>query len=248
MVDPRLEVIGRRLSKVDKILAIASGKGGVGKSVISSALALSLRGMGRRVGLLDLDLTSPSTHLILGVDGLRPIEDMGIIPPRVHGLSYMSIVLFSPEEPIPLRGVDISNAMVELLAITRWEDLDYLIVDMPPGIGDEVLDTIRLMGRSFFLLVSTPSPLALETVRKLLYLLLELKAPIVGVIENMAKRPTNEVKRRLEELGVAHLGAIGYDPRLEEALGHVDRLMRTRFMEDIGKLAGKVESRLHKGS
>lgn len=201
--------------------------------------------MGRRVGLLDLDLTSPSTHLILGVDGLQPIEDKGIIPPRVHGLSYISVILFSPEEPIPLRGVDISNAMIELLAITRWEDLDYLIVDMPPGIGDEILDTIRLMGRSFFLLVSTPSPLTLETVRKLLFLLLELKAPIVGVIENMATRPTNEVKRRLEKLGVAHLGAIGYDPGLEEALGHVDRLMRTKFAMDVVKLAEEVEKRLH---
>ncbi len=203
--------------------------------------------MGRRVGLLDLDLTSPSTHLILGVDGLQPIEDKGIIPPRVHGLSYISIVLFSPEELIPLRGVDISNAIIELLAITRWEDLDYLIVDMPPGIGDEVLDIIRLMGRSFFLLVSTPSPLALETVGKLLFLLLELKAPILGVVENMATKPTSEVKRRLEELEVAYLGAIGYDPELDDALGHVDRVMRTRFMEDVGKLAGEVESRLHKG-
>lgn len=201
--------------------------------------------MGRKVGLLDLDLTSPSTHIILGVDSLQPIEDKGIIPPRVHGLSYMSVILFSPEEPIPLRGVDISNAMVELLAITRWEDLDYLIVDMPPGIGDEILDTIRLMGRPFFLLVSTPSPLALETVRKLLFLLLELKAPIVGIIENMATRPTNEVKRHLEELGVAHLGAIGYDPELEEALGHVDRLMRTKFAMDVVKLAEEVEKRLH---
>lgn len=201
--------------------------------------------MGRRVGLLDLDLTSPSTHLILGVDGLRPVEDMGIIPPRVHGLSYISVILFSSEEPIPLRGVDISNAMVELLAITRWEDLDYLIVDMPPGIGDEVLDMIRLIGSSSFLLVSTPSPLTLETVRKLLILLLELKAPIVGVVENMATKPTDEIKRCLGELGVTYLGAIRYDPRLEEAFGHVDRLMRTKFAMDVVKLAEEVEKRLH---
>lgn len=230
---------------MDRVLAVASGKGGVGKSVISSTLALALSGMGRRVGLLDLDLTGPSTHLILGVDGLRPIEDKGIIPPRVHGLSYMSVVLFSPEEPIPLRGVDISNAIVELLAITRWKDLDYLIVDMPPGIGDEVLDVIRLMDSSYFLLVSTPSPLAQETVRKLLLLLLELKAPILGVVENMAMETTEGVKRSLEELGVTYLGAIGYDPELDEALGHMDKLMRTKFAMDVVKLAEEVERRIH---
>jgi len=246
LVDPRLEVLGRRLSAVDEVIAVASGKGGVGKSVISTTIALALRGMGRRVGLLDLDLTGPSTHLILGVEGVRPVEDRGIIPPKLHGISYMSVIFFSMDQPVPLRGADISNAIIELMAITRGGDLDYLVVDMPPGIGDEVLDVVRLMGGSHFLLVSTPSPLAIETVGKLLSLLLELKVPILGVVENMVTRPTAGVKGRLEVLGVPYLGAIGYDPELDEALGDVERLMGTRFARDVERLAEEVERRLNK--
>ncbi len=247
MADPRLALIGRRLSGVENIVAVTSGKGGVGKSVLASTLSLKLRERGRSVGLLDLDFTSPSTHTILGARGLQPEEDRGIIPPRLHGLSYMSVTFYSSERPVLLRGFDVSNAIIELLAITRWGELDYLIIDMPPGIGDETMDLLRLVKDASSLLVSTPSILALETVKKLLSLLLGLRATIIGVVENMAPHPSKRFKEELEALGVPYLRAIGHDPGLEEALGDVERMMRTRFAMEVGMLAEEVEKRLNRG-
>lgn len=241
MTDPRLEVIGRRLADVGKIVAVSSGKGGVGKSVIATTLALSLNRRGFRVGLLDLDFTSPSTHLILGVEDLRPIEEKGIIPPTAHGLRYMSIVYYAVDQPAPLRGVDISNAIIELLAVIQWGDLDYLVVDMPPGISDAALDMIRLIRNVKFLLVTTPSVVAFETVRKLIALLQKLNVPVVGVIENMVMNPLSRIHENFEMLGVHCLGAINYDCELEQTLGNVDELLKTRFAKAIDVITSKVE-------
>jgi ATP-binding protein involved in chromosome partitioning len=156
MSDPRLAVIERRFDKVGKVIAVSSGKGGVGKSMVATCLALNLRDQDYKVGLLDLDFTSPATHVILGVEGLYPEEECGIIPPLAHGLRYMSITHYSLDKPAPLRGADVSNAIIELLAIIRWEELDYLVVDMPPGIGDATLDTIRLVPKLEFVVITTP--------------------------------------------------------------------------------------------
>ncbi|GAG44776.1 unnamed protein product, partial [marine sediment metagenome] len=117
---------------------------------------------------LDLDLYGPSSHIILGMNDFNfPKEDKGIIPPKINGINFMSIVYFSEDKPSPFRGVDITNIIIELLAITQWGELDYLIIDMPPGIGNEVLDVIRYIKKSEFLVVSTPSKVAMGTVGKL---------------------------------------------------------------------------------
>jgi ATP-binding protein involved in chromosome partitioning len=237
MSDPRIAVIEKRFQDVGRVIAVTSGKGGVGKSMVATTLALSLVQMGHRVGLLDLDFTSPSTHVIMGVEGLYPEEDYGIVPPLAHGLKYMSIVHYSAEEPTPLRGEDVSNAIIELLAITRWQELDYLIIDMPPGIGDATLDTIRLMPRIEFIVVTTPSRVAYESVKRLLLLLRDLKKPVIGVLENMVMRPSGYVRSEVESLGLIYMGAIDYDEELEETIGSPDRLMKTRFGKGVGKLA-----------
>ena len=241
MTDPRLEIIGRRLEKIDKIIAVSSGKGGVGKSMVASALALSLKEKGHRVGLLDLDFTSPSTHVILGVEGLLPEEEYGIIPPLAHGLRYMSITYYSLDKPAPLRGADVSDAIIELLAITRWGELDHLIIDMPPGLGDATLDMIRLIDGIQFLVVTTPSRLAYETVRKLLTLLSRLKVPVMGVVENMVMKPSGYIKKQATEDGTAYLGTIEFDPELEDALGDVGRLSETRFTSSVHRLLPQLE-------
>jgi ATP-binding protein involved in chromosome partitioning len=237
MSDPRIAVIEKRFQDVGRVIAVTSGKGGVGKSMVATTLALSLVQMGHRVGLLDLDFTSPSTHVIMGVEGLYPEEDYGIVPPLAHGLKYMSIVHYSAEEPTPLRGEDVSNAIIELLAITRWQELDYLIIDMPPGIGDATLDTIRLIPRIEFIVVTTPSRVAYESVKRLLLLLRDLKKPVIGVLENMVMRPSGYVRSEVESLGLIYMGAIDYDEELEETIGSPDRLMKTRFGKGVGKLA-----------
>jgi ATP-binding protein involved in chromosome partitioning len=241
MADPRVEVIDRRLAGVARIVAISSGKGGVGKSVVATALALSLGRKGKRVGLLDLDFTSPSTHLILGAEDLKPVEDRGIVPPVVHGVSYMSIVYYSADEPAPLRGSDVSDAIIELLAITRWGALDFLVIDMPPGIGDAALDVIRLIRRIEFLVVSTPSKIAYGTVRKQLELLKRLSVPVIGVVENMVMARSPYIKAKVESEGIPYLGSIAYDPELEGALGDVEKLESTEVFRSVSRIASSIQ-------
>src|SRR4030043_1280565 len=177
MVDPRTSIINERLKRISRIIAVSSGKGGVGKSLVATTLALTLAKKGCKVGLFDLDFTSPSTHTILGAKNAQPTEDKGLVPPTVQGLEYMTLIYYTSDQPAPLRGTDTSNALIELLAVTRWSKLDYLIIDMPPGIGDAVLDLIRLVNRIEFIIVTTPSLLAFETVKKQVALLRALKMP-----------------------------------------------------------------------
>ncbi len=240
MSDPRIDIIDQRLEKIDKIVAVSSGKGGVGKSVVASTLALNLRDKGYKVGLFDLDFTSPSTHIILGVTGLYPEEEYGIIPPNAHNMKYMSITYYSLDKPAPLRGVDMSEAIIEVLAITLWGELDYLVIDMPPGLGDATLDMIRFVKDVNFLVVTTPSKVAYETVRKQLILLKELHVPMIGVVENMQMKQSDFVKNQLE--GVApYLGVIDYDPDLEDCFGDVEKIMKSDFYSSIEKIITYLE-------
>ena len=125
-LDPRPAVIEKRLSDVKRVLAVTGGKGGIGKSMVASTLALVLREAGHCVGLLDLDFTGPCDHIILDIQGPFPEEVFGLVPPEVHGLRFMSVTHFVGEAPAPLRGEDVSNALIELLCITQWGDLDFL--------------------------------------------------------------------------------------------------------------------------
>jgi len=239
MVDPRLSIINERLKDVRNIIAVSSGKGGVGKSLTASILALALVKRGYKVGFFDLDFSSPSTHIILGVEGLCPKEEKGIVPPEVHGLKYMSIIYYSGEYASPLRGADVSNALIELLSITRWEKLDFLIVDMPPGIGDATLDLIRLIKNIKFLVVTTPSQLAFETVRKLVNLLKELQVPVIGIVENMKMNNSDAIQQQIQNLGVSYLGEIHFDTKIEEAIGNVDKLLKTSFAQKLNEILSK---------
>jgi len=240
-MDPRLSIIEKRLANIGRIITVASGKGGVGKSLIASTLALSLSEKGYKVGLLDLDFQGPSAHVILGARRAYPKEDKGVVPPEVHGVRFMSIVYYVGDEPSPLRGEDISNALIELLAITQWKRLDFLVIDMPPGIGDQTLDLIRFMSRSEFLVVTTPSKVALETVRKLLKLLKELRIPIRGVIENMKSIQSSWVKEQIDALGVPFLGEIAFDKNLEDSIGNADKLLETNFANDLEEILPKLQ-------
>ena len=240
-MDVRLSVIDKRLSKINRIISVASGKGGVGKSLVASTLALNLSKKGNRVGLLDLDIYGPSSHVILGVDDFSfPEEEKGIVPHKINTISFMSIVYFSEDKPAPLRGVDITNVIVELLAITQWGELDYLIIDMPPGIGDETLDVIKLVKKAEFLVVSTPSKVAIAAVEKLLRILKELKLPILGVVENMKMKKTDMVRKNVSDIDVPYLGSIDFDTDLEGSIGKTGELFRTGFMKDLDKIVKKI--------
>jgi ATP-binding protein involved in chromosome partitioning len=240
-MDPRLCVIDKRLSKIKRTIAVASGKGGVGKSLVASTLALNLSKKGYKTGLLDIDLYGPSSHIILGVtDYSFPEEEKGILPHKVDDIKFMSIVYFSEDKPAPLRGIDITNVIIELLSITQWGELDYLIIDMPPGIGDETLDVIKLIKKSEFLVITTPSKVSMGAVSKLLSILKELKLPIVGIIENMKMIDTDYIENIVKKMNVEYLNSINFDKDLEDSIGSSKRLLNSRFMKELDKIAEKI--------
>ncbi len=235
-MEPRTTVIEKRLSQIKKIIAVASGKGGVGKSMIATSLALYLSKKGHKVGLLDLDLYGPSTHIILGTKDVFPREEKGLVPPKTHGINFMSIVYFTEDKPAPFKGIDISNIILELLAITQWGSLDYLIIDMPPGLGEETLDVIRLIKRAEFIVVTTPSKVAMGSVDKLLKILKELKTPTIGIMENMTMAKNQFIRNEICHMKLKYLGSISFDHNLESTVGDVNKILRTDFMQDLSKI------------
>jgi ATP-binding protein involved in chromosome partitioning len=158
-------------------------------------------------------------------------------------MKYMSIVYYSGEYVAPLRGADVSNALIELLSITRWGKLDFLVIDMPPGIGDATLDLIRLIKNIRFLIVTTSSQLAFETVRKLTNLLKELKIPIVGAVENMKMNRANIIREQIRKLDIEFLGEIPYDLDVEKAIGDIDKLQNTKLAKKVTKITENLQAK-----
>ncbi|NJE30679.1 ATP-binding protein [Thermococcus sp. 18S1] len=240
-IDPRVKGIEGRLEKVKRIIPVVSGKGGVGKSLVSTTLALVLAEKGYKVGLLDLDFHGASDHVILGFEPKEfPEEEYGVIPPTVHGIKFMSIVYYSEDKPTPMRGMEVSDALIELLTITRWDELDYLIIDMPPGLGDQFLDVMRFLKKGEFIVVATPSKLAINVVGKLIEVLKERKYKILGIVENLKLNEEEDIKRLAEEFGTTYLAGIPLYPDLEAKIGNPKELLKTDFAEKIREVAEKI--------
>jgi len=176
------------LPGVKNIIAIASGKGGVGKSTTAANLALALAAEDARVGILDADIYGPSQPMMLGITG-RPesVEENTIEPMEGHGLQVSSIgFLIEDDAPMVWRGPMVTSALEQLLRQTRWRDLDYLIVDMPPGTGDIQLTLAQKVPVTGAVIVTTPQDIALLDARKGLKMFEKVGVPIIGVIENMS--------------------------------------------------------------
>jgi ATP-binding protein involved in chromosome partitioning len=236
-IDPRIAIIPRRFAGIERVIAVTGGKGGIGKSVVSSTLALAIASRGKRAGLLDLDLTSPTDHVILGLADQFPTEQFGLEPPQVGGVSFMSVQYFARDRAAPLRGREVTDAVVEILAVTNWGQLDTLVVDMPPGLGDATLDAVRLLPRAEFLVVAGASVVVRATVHRMLRLLAEVRSPIVGVVENMARGEGGAVEALAAEFGVRWLGSIPFDAALEDALGDPERILATDAGRALTRLA-----------
>ena len=232
-IDPRAGAIADRLADVSRVVAVAGSKGGIGKSIVASILALTSADAGLRVGLLDLDFTSPTDHVVLGVTAGFPTETFGIDPHRAHGIDVMSVAFLSGNRPTPLRGAETTSALLELLAITRWGDLDLLILDMPPGLGDMTMDVIRLIPRADVLLVANASRMVIDCVRRASLLFEELGAPIVGIVDNMQRVDNSSVADLAAEFKMAYLGTVPFDGGLEEALGVPAQLRSTDVYQAI---------------
>ena len=228
MIDPRVAVVGKRLSGVRRIAGFCSAKGGVGKTMCTAVAGVALAGEGRKVGILDLDLQGASAHLFLGVAPRLPEEKEGILPlPVIANLSLMSVAAFSGEKAMALRGPEVSDAIRELLAVTQWGDLDFLLVDMPPGIGEEVLDLARLMPRMESIVVSTPSAVSIAVVERLLGVLSEMQVRVPGVIANMVRDAAADVRKMSARCRVPFAGVVPYEPGIEDAMGVPSRLAAT---------------------
>jgi ATP-binding protein involved in chromosome partitioning len=216
---------------VRNIVAVASGKGGVGKSTVAVNLALGLAAEGATVGILDADIYGPSQPLMLGLQGQRPESGDGkTLEPMVsHGVQAMSIgFLIDVDQPMVWRGPMVTQALEQLLRDTRWRDLDYLIVDMPPGTGDIQLTLAQKVPVTGAVIVTTPQDIALLDARKGLKMFEKVNIPILGIVENMATHVCSNCgheehifgegggQRMAAEHGVTLLGSLPLDIKIRE--------------------------------
>jgi len=212
----------RVLPNVRNIIAVASGKGGVGKSTTAVNLALALSCQGARVGLLDADIYGPSVPLMLGLSGKPESGDGKTMEPLIgHGLQANSIgFLIDHDAPAIWRGPMVTQALTQLLLQTHWKDLDYLVVDMPPGTGDIALTLTQKVPLTGAVIVSTPQDLALIDARKALRMFQKVDVAVLGIVENMATHVCSEcghveaifgedgARRMAGDLGLPFLGAL----------------------------------------
>jgi ATP-binding protein involved in chromosome partitioning len=177
------------LDQIKNIVAVASGKGGVGKSTVAVNLALAWAAQGARVGILDADIYGPSQPLMLGLEGQRPASPDGkhLKPLTSHGIDAMSIgFLVDAEQPMVWRGPMVTQALTQLLSETHWGSLDYLVVDMPPGTGDIQLTLAQRVPVAGAVIVTTPQDIALADARKGLKMFEKVSVPVLGIVENMS--------------------------------------------------------------
>ena len=213
------------LPQVRNIIAVASGKGGVGKSTTAANLALALAAEGARVGLLDADIYGPSQPMMMGIEGRPETEDgQSMEPLENYGVQVMSIgFLVNADDAMIWRGPMATQALEQLLRQTNWKDLDYLIVDMPPGTGDIQLTLSQRVPLTGAVIVTTPQDIALLDARKGIRMFEKVGVPILGLVENMAVHVCTQCghaehifgqdggRRMAAELGVDYLGGLPLD-------------------------------------
>jgi len=174
------------LPNVRNIIAVASGKGGVGKSTVAANIAVALAESGAKVGLLDADVYGPSVPQLMGVyDGIKA-EDGKMVPNQSYGVKLISLGFIAGDKPIMWRGPMIGHALKQLLEDVNWGDLDYLVIDLPPGTGDAQISLAQLLPMSGVVIVSTPQDLALGIAQKALLMFKQLHVPVLGIVENMS--------------------------------------------------------------
>ena len=219
------------IGQIKNIVAVASGKGGVGKSTVAVNLALAWAQQGARVGVLDADIYGPSQPLMLGLSGEKPVSPDGkhIEPLKKHGVEAMSIgFLVDSDQPMVWRGPMVTQALSQLLSQTRWGELDYLVIDMPPGTGDIQLTLAQRVPVAGAVIVTTPQDIALADASKGLKMFEKVSVPVLGIVENMSVHVCSHCghiehifgegggARMAAQYGVRLLGELPLDVRIRE--------------------------------
>ena len=216
---------------VDAIVAVGSGKGGVGKTTLAVNLALALSQLGHKTGLLDADVYGPNVPLMLGTsDQPRVLGENRIEPLSVHGLKVISVGLLNPgDKPLIWRGPMLHSIIRQFLGSVEWGLLDYLIVDLPPGTGDVALSLIQTVPLTAAIVVSTPSDVSLQDARKAIQMFRQMKVDIAGVVENMSyfvcPHCHHEIdifsrggaEKTARQFGVDFLGSVQLDPEIRKS-------------------------------
>ena len=251
---------------VKNLIAVAAGKGGVGKSTIAANLAVALQLEGARVGLLDADIYGPNQPQMMGVLGFQPVvgPDGQIEPAFKHGIRIMSMgFLMDPDKAVIWRGPMLHGAISQFLKDVKWGDLDYLVIDLPPGTGDVQLTLCQTVPLAGSVIVTTPQSIALSDVRKAVAMFKQLNVPILGAIENMSGFvcphcskeskifSEGSAKTLDKDFGIKLLGAIPLDPRVCQAgeggtpivLSHPDSLPAKALREAARRVAAAVSVR-----
>src|SRR6266480_2681201 len=219
------------LPGVGAIVAVGSGKGGVGKTTLAVNLALALAKLGHRTGLLDADVYGPNVPLMLGTsEQPKALGDNRIEPLTVHGLKVISVGFLNPgDKPLIWRGPMLHSIIRQFLGSVLWGELDYLVVDLPPGTGDVALSLIQTVPLTGSIVVSTPSDVALQDARKAIEMFRQMKVDIVGMVENMSYFVCPHCKHEIDifsrggaektarQFDVAFLGSVELDPEIRKA-------------------------------
>jgi ATP-binding protein involved in chromosome partitioning len=239
-VEPRQ---GLSLSTSTRVLAVCSGKGGVGKSTVTASLAVALSRDGRSVGILDADIYGHSIPHLLGIHQKPVAVDKMIVPPVKDDLKLMSIGFFLDDnQPVMWRGPMLHRALEQFLSDVHWGELDVLVVDMPPGTGDVAISLGQLLPRAEVIVVTTPQPAAQEVAARAALMAQKTSMRLLGVVENMSGDVfgSGGGQRLADELGIPLLGTIPLDPRVREA-GDAGEPLVTSEVAAIAEAVGRAQ-------